>query len=131
MDGWLGESGAELLDELQAALTRYLVLPTPEGTDAVTLWIVASHGQPAWQHAPRLAVQSTAARDRRSAAPGPARPRPRFATFAMAALAGIGDCLPDTVTDRAITIRMRRRAPGEQVAQYRHRRDALPLHGAA
>ncbi len=47
-------------------------------------------------------------------------------TFAMAALAGIG-VMPDTIEDRAIIIRMRRRAPGENVAPYRVRRDAPPL----
>ena len=47
-------------------------------------------------------------------------------TFAMAALAGIGS-LPDTITDRAIVVAMRRRAPGETVARYRDRRDGIPL----
>lgn len=48
-------------------------------------------------------------------------------TFAMALLAGIGE-LPDTIMDRAIVLRMRRRAPGEQVAPYRTRRDRPALH---
>jgi hypothetical protein len=48
-------------------------------------------------------------------------------TFAMAALAGIGS-LPDTITDRAVVIRMRRRAPGETVAAFRIRRDTPALH---
>ena len=39
-------------------------------------------------------------------------------TFAMAALAGIGD-LPDTIMDRAVMVPMRRRAPGEEVDRYR------------
>jgi hypothetical protein len=47
-------------------------------------------------------------------------------TFAMAALAGIGD-LPDTITDRAIVVKMRRRASGETVARFRQRRDGEPL----
>jgi hypothetical protein len=47
-------------------------------------------------------------------------------TFAMAALAGIGS-LPDTITDRAVVVAMRRRAPGEQVDRYRDRRDGAPL----
>lgn len=51
----------------------------------------------------------------------------RLPTFAMALLASIGD-LPDTIMDRAIVIRMRRRAPGEQVEPYRTRRDAPPLN---
>ncbi|MEU4390593.1 DUF3631 domain-containing protein [Kribbella sp. NPDC023855] len=47
-------------------------------------------------------------------------------TFAMAALAGIG-VMPDTIEDRAAIIRMRRRAPGEQVEPYRIRRDGPQL----
>jgi len=38
-------------------------------------------------------------------------------TFAMAALAGIG-AMPDTIEDRAVVIRMRRRAPGETCLLY-------------
>ncbi|MFB7472556.1 DUF3631 domain-containing protein [Kitasatospora sp. NPDC056184] len=49
-----------------------------------------------------------------------------FDTFAMAALAGIGD-LPDTIMDRSIAIRMRRRADGEVVAPLRDRRDGVLL----
>src|SRR5262249_39376618 len=55
------------------------------------------------------------------------RMREECATFAMVALAGIGD-LPDTITDRAVIIRMRRRGPGESVSAFRTRRDAPPLH---
>ncbi|GAA3242960.1 DUF3631 domain-containing protein [Dactylosporangium siamense] len=50
----------------------------------------------------------------------------RIQTFAMAALAGIG-AMPDTIEDRAVIVRMRRRAPGEKVAPYRVRRDGPPL----
>jgi len=42
-------------------------------------------------------------------------------------LASIGD-LPDTIMDRAVVIRMRRRAPGEAVDPYRTRRDAPALN---
>jgi hypothetical protein len=45
-----------------------------------------------------------------------------FATFAPVALAGIGNFLPDTVLDRSIIIRMRRRAPDEAVEPMRQRR---------
>jgi Protein of unknown function (DUF3631) len=51
----------------------------------------------------------------------------RLDTFAMAMLASIDD-LPDTIMDRAVVVRMRRRGPGEQVAPYRTRRDAPALH---
>lgn len=51
-------------------------------------------------------------------------------TFAMAALAGIG-AMPDTIEDRAIVIRMRRRAPGEKVAPYRSKRDGPALRTLA
>jgi hypothetical protein len=50
----------------------------------------------------------------------------RIPTFAMAALAGIG-AMPDTIEDRAVVIRMRRRAPGESVAPFRDRRDRPAL----
>jgi hypothetical protein len=53
-----------------------------------------------------------------------------IATFAMAALAGIG-AMPDTIEDRAVVVHMRRRAPGEKTAPYRTRRDRLPLRGLA
>jgi len=42
------------------------------------------------------------------------------------ALAGIG-ALPDTITDRAVNILMRRRRAGEKVDPYRSRRDGEPL----
>jgi hypothetical protein len=43
-----------------------------------------------------------------------------FPTFAMAALAGIGN-LPDTIMDRAIIVRMRRRAAHEAITPFRSR----------
>ncbi|WP_079131821.1 DUF3631 domain-containing protein [Streptomyces nanshensis] len=58
---------------------------------------------------------------------GPEHQPVSFPTFAMAALAGIGD-LPDTIMDRAVVVRMRRRAPGERVATFRSRRDIPHLH---
>ena len=48
----------------------------------------------------------------------------------MAALAGIGT-MPDTIEDRAVVVKMRRRAPGETVAPYRHRRDSPTLRTLA
>lgn len=187
--------GATLLDALHEALTRYVILPSPQAIDAVVLWIAASHAQPAWAHAPRLVVRgpekrcgksrlldvveatchnpfltvnsSPAAVYRSITADPPTmlvdeadtifgpnadgnedlrgllnaghqrnRPAMRYdaamrqvvaiPTFAMAALAGIG-AMPDTIEDRAVIIRMRRRAPGEQVDPYRHRRDRPAL----
>lgn len=51
----------------------------------------------------------------------------RIATFAFAALAGIGN-MPDTIEDRAVIVGMRRRAPDELVQPYRTRRDGPALH---
>ena len=191
-------NGAELLDELAAALARYVVLPTPEAATAVTLWIAATHAAPAWNTAPRLVIRGPEKRCGKSrlldiieatchsprmtvnATPsaiyrsiglipgdpptilldeadtvfGPAagehedlrgilnaghqrnRPALRYdaasrtveeiETYAMAALAGIGR-MPDTIEDRAVIIKMRRRAPHETVAPYRLRRDGPPL----
>jgi hypothetical protein len=164
----------------------------------VTLWTAATHAQPAWEHAPRLAVVSPLKRCGKSRlldvvaetchAPlitinatiaavvrsigadpptllvdeadtlwgtrkqadnnedlrgllnaGHQRNRPmlrwditsrtaeQLDTFAMALLAAIGE-LPDTIMDRAVVVRMRRRAPGEHVDPYRTRRDAPPLN---
>jgi len=188
--------GARLLDDLHAALTRYVVLPSPEATDAIVLWIAATHAAPAWNCAPRLDVTSPVKRcgksrlldiieatchdplitvsispaalvrsigadpptlllDEADTVFGPkaadnhedlrgilnaghsrnrpyirwdvtTRSREYCPTFALAALAGIGD-LPDTIADRAITVKMRRRAPGEEVDRYRDRRDGAPL----
>ncbi len=193
--------GAAILDRLYTALTRYVVLPTPEAADAVVLWIAASHAQPAWAHAPRLVIRapekrcgksrlldvveatchnplitvnaSTAAVYRSldedpptllvdeadtifgAARSGDAkedlrgllnaghqrnrpairwdaatRSREVLPTFAMAALAGIG-AMPDTIEDRSVIIRMRRRIAGETVAPYRHRRDRPHLRALA
>lgn len=189
---------AELLEDLHEALLRYVVFPSPASAHAVTLWIAATHAQPAWQHATRLIVKSpekrcgksrlldlieatchrplvtvnaTVAAIFRSLDPkdpptlifdeadpifgkknventeelrgllnagfqrnrpalrcvGPQQTPTEFPTFAMAALAAIGDVIPDTITDRAVVMPMRRRAPGERVSSYRHRRDAEPL----
>lgn len=60
---------------------------------------------------------------------GPQQVPTPFPTFAMAALAGIGR-LPDTITDRAVNITMRRRKPGEVVRPFRERRDRPALDGA-
>lgn len=191
--------GAALLDALRAALTTYVVFPSLHAADAVTLWIAATHAQPAWAHAPRLVIRGPERRcgksrlldiveatchrplitvnaspaavyrsisddpptmlvDEADAIFGPKadsneglrgllnaghqrnRPAVRYdattarvvaiPTFAMAALAGIG-AMPDTIEDRAVVIRMRRRAPGEQAAPYRHRRDRPTLHKLA
>ncbi|WP_433228899.1 DUF3631 domain-containing protein [Micromonospora sp. CA-248260] len=194
-------NGAAILDQLHACLTKYVILPSPEAVDAVSLWIAATHAQAAWAHAPRLVIRAPEKRCGKSrlldvvegcchnplitvnASPaavyraigtdnpptllvdeadtifggknadanedlrgllnaGHQRNRPairwdnntqsleKIPTFAMAALAGIG-AMPDTIEDRAVVIRMRRRAPGETVAPYRHRRDGPALRTVA
>jgi Protein of unknown function (DUF3631) len=54
----------------------------------------------------------------------------RFPVYAPAALAGIASAMPATITTRAITIHMRRRAPNEHVEPFKERavqRHAAPL----
>jgi hypothetical protein len=51
-------------------------------------------------------------------------------TFAMAALAGIGS-MPDTIEDRAVIIKMRRRTASERVDPFRQRRDGPALRQLA
>jgi Protein of unknown function (DUF3631) len=193
--------GAAVLGRLHDALTRYVILPSPEAVVAVTLWIAATHAQTSWAHAARLVIRSPEKRCGKSrlldlvegtchdplitvnASPaavyrsigegfpptllvdeadtifggkaaeaneelrgllnaGHQRNRPAIRwdpnarridmipTFAMAALAGIG-AMPDTIEDRAVVIRMRRRAPGEHVAPFRHKRDRPALTAIA
>ena len=53
-----------------------------------------------------------------------------FPVFAPVALAGLAGKMPATITDRAITLHMRRRAPEEHVHEYRERDvsvEAAPL----
>ncbi|MBB0228448.1 DUF3631 domain-containing protein, partial [Streptomyces calidiresistens] len=191
--------GAELLNELRRRISRFVILPSEQVLDAVTLWVAATHLQTAWQHAPRLAIVGPVKRCGKSRlldvvtetvhAPlitvnasaaaifrsitedepptllvdeadtlfgsqkvaernedlrgllnaGHQRNRPTlrvtgpnhdvatFPTFAMAALAGIGD-LPDTIMDRSVVVRMRRRAGAEKVAAFRTARDTPALH---
>jgi hypothetical protein len=57
---------------------------------------------------------------------GPLQIPTKFDCYAMTALAGIGT-LPDTITDRAVNVRLERRAPGESVHPYRKRRDGPKL----
>jgi len=57
---------------------------------------------------------------------GPQQIPTEFPTFAMAAIAGIG-AMPDTITDRAVNVTMRRRTRAEKVAQFRSRRDGPVL----
>jgi len=194
-------AGTAVLDRLHHTLTRYVVLPSPEATDAVALWIAATHAQPAWAHAPRLVIRAPEKRCGKSrlldvveatchhplitvnASPaavyrsigsddpptvlldeadtvfgpkageanedlrgllnaGHQRNRPALRynagakrveaipTFAMAALAGIG-AMPDTIEDRAVVVRMRRRTADETVAPYRQRRDGPVLRHVA
>jgi hypothetical protein len=44
-----------------------------------------------------------------------------FSVYCPKAFAGIGDCLPDTITDRAIPIRLRRRTRDASVERFRLR----------
>lgn len=59
---------------------------------------------------------------------GPNNEPREFPTFAMVVIAGIGE-LPDTITDRAVNVLMRRRAPNEAVQMFRERHDGKQLEG--
>lgn len=56
--------------------------------------------------------------------PNTLEPR-EYATFAPVALCGIGDCIPETVRDRAVAIRLRRKLPGESVNRLMRRHWAV------
>ncbi len=51
-------TGDEILGQVHAAYTRYVIFPFPEAADAVTLYTAATHAQTAWEHASRLVVKS-------------------------------------------------------------------------
>ncbi|ORA80747.1 hypothetical protein BST28_08265 [Mycolicibacter kumamotonensis] len=194
---WYAEDssdGARLLDDTLNTFTRYVVFPDEHAAVGVVLWATATHAVEAFQHAPRLVINSPEKRCGKSRlldvvagtchkplmsvnatvaaiyrsigdehpptllvdeadtlfgskkvaeqnedlrallnaghqrgrpalrCVGPAQVPTEFPTFAMAALAGIGQ-MPDTITDRAVNITLRRRKPDEKVAQFRSRRD--------
>ncbi|MGW6905672.1 DUF3631 domain-containing protein [Streptomyces sp. NPDC054940] len=50
------QPGAHLLTELKETMQEYVIFPSEEAAVAVTLWIAATFGQRAWQHAPRLVI---------------------------------------------------------------------------
>lgn len=54
--------GAAILDAMEAAFTRYVVLPSGHALVAVVLFTAATHAQPAWEHAVRLIVKSAVKR---------------------------------------------------------------------
>lgn len=58
---------------------------------------------------------------------GPTHAPTEFDVFAPVVMAAIG-ALPDTITDRAVNIRMKRRRATETVRPYRLRRDRPALH---
>lgn len=191
--GFEPEDGAAILDEVRGVLVRYVAFPSSEAADAATVYVAATHAQPAWEHATRFLAKSPEKRCGKSRllevmrelARGPrstvnisaaalvrcideadpptllvdeadrlygshvksdlnedltgildvgfARewPYTRYnaskntmedhPTFAMAILASKGADLPDTIEDRSIIVTMRRRAPGETVAQFRRK----------
>ncbi|RZT15214.1 uncharacterized protein DUF3631 [Kribbella sp. VKM Ac-2569] len=50
--------GAELLNDVAATITRYVILPSPAALIAVVLWIAATHAVPAWNCAARLVIRA-------------------------------------------------------------------------
>ncbi len=206
-DGLAGSiEGAALLDEVHAMLAKFIVFPSPENLDAVTLWVVHTHALDMFETTPRLALLSpepgsgktrvleilemlvlrpqltvnvspaylfrkvadedgpptilydeidtvfgAKAREnedirgmlnagyRRGATAGRCKvvgkvvETEELPAFAAVALAGLNDRrLPDTLLSRCIVVKMRRRAPGEDVEPYRrrtHEREGHALRG--
>lgn len=58
---------------------------------------------------------------------GPSLTPVEYSTFSPVVIAAIGG-IPGTVADRAVNVRLRRRAPSEVVSDYRVRRDEPDLH---
>lgn len=185
---------AEMLDDIEAAVRRYCVLPNEHAYVAVVLWATTTHVLNAFDYAPRLVARSAEKRSGKSrlgevlaglvhdplrtvnaSVPyifrsldktkpptilldeadaifstkvkseksedlrgllnaghqrgltygrivGPTHVPTDFPTFAMAFVAGIGR-MPDTIEDRAVVLRMRRRKREELIQPFRQRRD--------
>jgi hypothetical protein len=194
MTAWAVEplTGAELLDDVESFIARFVAFPSEAAQVAVTLWAVHTHLVQAGENSPRLALLSPEPGSGKtrtlevlelltptplhalSASPaavfrllqveqttllmdevdaiftrrrggddgaedlrallnaghrkgatiprcvGPRHDVARFPVYAAVALAGLGD-LPDTLMDRSLIIRMRRRGPGETIEQFRRR----------
>ena len=60
------EDGAPLLAEVEATLRRYIVFPSDHAAVVATLWVTATHAQPAWEHATRLVIKSPIRRCRKT-----------------------------------------------------------------
>lgn len=194
-DDLADEPGHVVLDDLASFIRRFVAFPLPEQLAAVALWIMHTHTLDAFDHTPRLVINSpekqcgksrllevaelTVRRPRlntsmspaymfrvieqlqpcllvdevdsvfgtsakndhnedlrglinsgfrrgntvgRVTGEGAAMTPKEFPVFAPVALAGIGNCLPDTVLDRSVIIRLRRRGPDEAVEPMRRRR---------
>jgi hypothetical protein len=189
---------AELLDDIEAEVRRYCVLPSESAYVAVVLWAATTHVLDAFDYAARLVARSAEKRSGKSRlgevlagivhdplrtinasvafifrsldkklpptilldeadaifgtkvkaeqnedlrgllnaghqrgltygrTVGPMHVPTEFPTFAMAFVAGIGR-MPDTIEDRAIVLRMRRRKRDEPIHPFRQRRDNPPL----
>jgi len=188
-----GPAGAQLLDDVQAFIARFVVYPSPEALTASTLWVAHTHLLDAFESTPRIAhlspepgsgktralevyellvplplfsINCTPAALFRKVSDPAGRPTILFdeidtvfgprakenedlrgllnaghrrgatatrcvvkgkeitvedlAAYAAAALSGLND-LPDTLLSRSVVIRMRRRAPHEQVEPFRRR----------
>jgi hypothetical protein len=94
--------GAVLLDELRDLVTQYVVLPDSDTTDAVVLWIAASHGIEAFETAPRLVITAAGKRCGKSrlldvVEATCARPLATGNTTAAALVRSIGDGQPPTL----------------------------------
>jgi Protein of unknown function (DUF3631) len=50
--------GAQVLDEVHKVLTKYVVFPSPEAADAVTLYAAATHAMPELEFATRMVIRS-------------------------------------------------------------------------
>jgi hypothetical protein len=57
-DSQVKAGAAELLDEVQAFLERFIAYPSPEAATAHTLWIVHAHLVDSFENSPRLAFLS-------------------------------------------------------------------------
>ena len=118
-------AGAEMLNDASAAYLFRRI----GSEDAGPVTLLLDECDAIWKRASPMSPPRRSAHRQRGAPQGrhgrpggdeqPRRQAPAVPVYAPAALAAKGDPLPDTIMSRAVVVRMRRRAPGQEVRRYR------------
>ncbi|MET7746153.1 DUF3631 domain-containing protein [Streptomyces sp. NPDC005385] len=100
---------AEILTELKETMQDYVIFPSEEAAIATALWVAATYGQQAWQHAPRIVITGPTKRCGKSRLmdviyEAAHRPLITVNSTVAAVFRSIGDDPPTLLVDEADTI---------------------------